>query len=105
MWVCNLYTMYILGAYSHVCRHIVVCIYIYTHMYMKRERSKKIEEDRWGEDGDKQEEEREIEGKERKRKKAAPSCKTQRINDGQDRPNIISFIISLGRQALIKLIV
>ena len=54
---------------------------------------------------DKQEEEREIEGKRGRERKAAPSCKTQRINDGQDRHNIISFIISLGRQALIKLII
>lgn len=53
---------------------------------------------------DKQEEERETEGKTGKERKTAPSCKTQRINDGQDRHNIISFIISLGRQALIKLI-
>lgn len=101
-----LYTMYILGAYSHVCRHIVVCIYVYTHTHVYEERE--IQENRRGETGkmeDKQEEEREIEGKGKRKKSSSIMHKTQRINDGQDRPNIISFIISLGRQALIKLIV
>lgn len=53
---------------------------------------------------DKQEEEREMEGTRGRERKTAPSCKTQRINDGQARQSIISFIISLGRQALVKLI-
>ena len=71
---------------------------------MKRERSKKIEGDKGGEDGGQAGRREGNRRNERKRRKTALSCKTQRINDGQDRHNIISFIISLGRQALIKLI-
>ena len=52
---------------------------------MKSERSKKIEGDKGGEDGGQAGRREGNRRNERKRRKTALSCKTQRINDGQDR--------------------